>query len=137
LATDRSESKVEKFKNFTIFWQLAREPLIVLSRYRDFRKTFPQNLVTYFGCHIAIRIISRSCCWIKVVYFGLKRSPAAGQVANFFVLLVCAILSHSFCFCASLSLSPNFSLSSLDISISSAASKQANKQASKLVGGIN
>ncbi len=85
------------------------------------------------------------------LFLGLKRSPAAGQVANFFVLLVCynvprmvlvcAILSHSFGFCASLSLSPNFSLSSLDIPISSAASKQANKQArkqaSKLVGGIN
>ncbi|KAH9547555.1 hypothetical protein CY35_11G039000 [Sphagnum magellanicum] len=48
------------------------------------------------------------------------------------MVLVCAILSHSFCFYASLSLSPNLSLSSLDISISFVASKQASKQAASV-----
>jgi hypothetical protein len=117
---------------------------LVLSRYGDFRKTFHQNLVTYFGWHIflkilfkksiAIRIISRSC-WIEIVYCGFEEVHSSWPSSKFLCVVgVCYSLSQFLCFCASLSLSPNFSLSSLDISITSAASKQASK-ASKQAGG--
>jgi hypothetical protein len=93
-----------------------------------------------FKKFIAIRIISRSC-WIEIVYFGFEEVPSSWPSSKFLCVVgVCYSLSQFSVFlCLSFSLSPNFSLSSLDISITSAASKQASKasKASKLVGGIN